>query len=81
MKVERGVHKRCKSEYLGGTNFRFTCPEGHTQIEDMSKNKVKVKRLTEAQCRLMASWWKKGGVTTICKECTKINGASSQVCR
>ena len=59
---------RCTSEYLGGTKFRFTCPEGHAHTQDLGKG-PKSRALSEGACRVMARWWGDGGVTVNCKEC------------
>jgi hypothetical protein len=58
---------RSNAEYLGGTRFKFTCPQGHATIQDFSRG-PKPKRLSETACVMMAKWWK-DGVTVKCRKC------------
>lgn len=63
---------RAAAEYLGGTKLRYTCPKGHTWVEDLGRKALPVsKRLSETGVRWLARWWagNNGGVTIHCKRC------------
>jgi len=48
-----------KAEYLGGTKFRFVCPEGHSHVKDVGAKSIPAhKRLNEYACKnIFASYW------------------------
>lgn len=73
-KKRRHVLVRGHAEQIGETTVRYTCPKGHTQVEDLGRASLpKHKRLSPSAVRLLARHWAPGtGVTFVCKTCTKL---------
>ncbi len=62
---------KADATYLGGTRFKFTYRKcGHTETKDYSKGPV-ARRMSEGGCKLMASWWSRGGVLAVCRKCER----------
>lgn len=72
-KGRKGVHVRGYAERIGqSSRFRFVCPNGHIQTQDMNAGKRgKRHPVGEHGLAMYADWWSKerGGVSFDCKKC------------
>jgi len=78
LRRKKGVQVRAKTEHLGGTRVRYTCPAGHVWTEDLGRPGLPVsKRLGETTVKLLTRQWGLGhaGVTIGCPACTAAAGA------
>lgn len=62
-----------RGEYLGGTRYRFHCPQGHTHVKDMGKGKI-TKRLSVQACQMFARYWAQR-INFVCPQCERARGA------